>query len=203
MRQGVHTVADDTTTTAGTGTTTDTGAGEAGTQTPNAGQPPHQADSERKFTQADLDAAISNRMARERKAAEERTAAERQKAELAQLAAKAEWEEIAKTHEQTVRDMTPKLETAEARYTALAERLNRQIEQGIRDWPAEARKMVPATDDVAARLDAYENMRNLLDGGRLNGRQPGNGTGPRPTAGPAASEKTEELLRSNPRYSAL
>jgi uncharacterized protein YPO0396 len=195
-------MADETTGTS-TATTTDTGAGEAGTQTPNAGQPPHQADSERKFTQADLDAAISNRMARERKATEERTAAERQKAELAQLAAKAEWEEIAKQHEQTVRELQPQLDTYKTRLETLSERLNRQIEQGIRDWPAEARKMVPASEDVAARLDAYENMRNLLDGGRLNGRQPGNGTGPRPTAGPAASEKTEELLRSNPRYSAL
>jgi hypothetical protein len=150
-----------------------------------------------------VDAAITNRLARERKAAEERTAADRQKAEQEQLKAKAEWEELAKQHEQTVRELQPQLDTERARYTALAERLNRQIETGIRDWPAEARKMVPASEDVAARLDAYENMRNLLDGGRLNGRQPGNGTGPRPTAGPAASEKTEELLRSNPRYNAL
>jgi hypothetical protein len=125
------------------------------------------------------------------------------KAELAQLAAKAEWEEIAKTHEQTVRELQPQLDSYKTRLETLSDRLNKQIEQGIRDWPAEARKMVPPSEDVAARLDAYENMRQLLDGGRVSGRAPGNGTGPRPTAGPAAAEKTEELLRSNPRYSAL
>jgi chromosome segregation ATPase len=186
----MQTVADETTTTTGT------------PQAEPADQPAA-ADQERKFSQADLQRLLDQHTARERSRAEAAATAERQKAEQAQLAAKAEWEELAKQHEQTVRELQPQLDSYKTRLETLSERLNKQIEQGIRDWPAEARKMVPATDDVAARLDAYENMRNLLDGGRLAGRQPGNGTGPRPTAGPAASEKTEELLRSNPRYNAL
>jgi uncharacterized protein YdaU (DUF1376 family) len=188
---------DDATTTA-----TDDSAGAPASQ--NAGPATTtEADNERRFTQAQVDAAINNRLARERKAAEEKTAKERLAAEQKALAENNEFKTLAERHAARLAQLEPELEVVTTKHAALAEKINRQIEQGIRDWPAEARKMVPASDDVAARLDAYENMRQLLDGGRLSGRQPGNGTGPRPTAGPAASEKTEELLRSNPRYSAL
>lgn len=165
-------------------------------------QPPAPPDQPR-FTQADLDRAISDRLARERKSAEEKSAKERQAAEQEKLKAQAEWEELAKQHEQTVRDLSPQLETAQTRYTVLAERLNKQIDAGIKDWPAEARRMVPAGDDVAARLDAYENMRGLLEKGSLAPRQPGNAANPRPTSGPDAGKKTEEMLRSTGRYQAI
>ena len=184
--------------TTGTGDSTGAGNGQnAGTGTSTA------QDTERKYSQADIDAAITARLARERKSADEKAVRERQQAQEATLKEQAKWEELARQHETRVKELEPALQTTQERYTALSEKLGKQIDAGMKDWPADARKMVPMTEDIAARLDAYDAMKSLLDKGTLAPRQPGNGANPRPTAGPDGAQQMEDRLRASGRYTAF
>lgn len=174
------------------------GSGNAGTTTPPT-------DTERRFSQADLDRAIDARLARERKAADERTAKERTAAEQEKLRAQAEWEKLATQHEQTVRELTPQIESVTARYQSLADRNNKMIDGAIKDWPAEVRRLIPTTDDVAARLEAFDNARAIVDKFVADAPRPapGNRPNPRPQAGPDAAQRSEAELLASGKYNAF
>lgn len=173
--------------------------------TPEPAPTPPPADTERKFTQADVDRLINQHTAKERAAAEQRTAKEKQQAHEAALKEQAKWQELAQQREQRVAELEPQLQTVQERYTTLAEKLGKQIDAGMKDWPAKARAMVltaPA-GDIAARLEAFDTMRALLGEGTLSPRQPGNGANPRPATGPDGLQRAEEAARANPRYSGV
>jgi hypothetical protein len=191
-------MADETTTTG-----TDNGAGAEGQNAGTGTATTTTQDTDRKFTQADLDRAISARLERERKTAEDKVARERAAADTERMKQQQEWEELAKTHEQTLREREAEFEPIKTRYEALADLENKRINNAMKDWPADARGLVPDTDDVAARLAAFDRVNALLTKGVLAPRTPGNTPGPRPQAGPDGAQKTEEYLRANGRYSTI
>lgn len=174
-------------------------SGNGGTDTQAAG--------ERRFTQAELDAHIDARLKRERAATEAKSAADKQAAETERLKQQAEWEKVANQHEQTVRELTPQLETAHARYAALAERNNKLIDQTIKDWPIEIRRLVPASDDVAARLDAFDNAKSIFEKfgnvqtPNTQPYRPGSAPSPRPGApNKSAVDQEMERLQASGKY---
>jgi len=169
--------------------------------------PPEQV---KQYSQVDMDKAIEQRLARERKQAEDKAASERQAAEEQALKQRQEWQKLAEQHEARVRTLEPQLQTTQERLGALADRINKQIDAGIKEWPLEARKMIPASDDVTGRQDAYDNLRALMEkqaaavaAATPPPRQPGTPQRqPRP-AGPEAGPSVEEQLRASGRYSAI
>jgi ATPase subunit of ABC transporter with duplicated ATPase domains len=183
-------------------TTTTTEPTQTTTTTPQPATTP--TTDERTFTQADLDRIIDQRLERERKTAEQARAREAQQAEQAQLRAKAEWEELAKQHEESVREMEPRLQTAESERDALREHVTKTMRAQMREWPAEMRDLVPGDDvPIAQRLAAFEKARIAVEKLGAMGAA-GNGPGPRRAAGQQNNEQTvETLLRSSGRYSAI
>lgn len=167
---------------------------------PTAAEPPEEKVT---LTTAQLNA----RLERERQTItarfEKQQADDKAKAEQERAKAQGEWQKLAEAHAAKVAELEPERDGLKTRYESLAERINKQIDTAIKEWPLEARKMLPAGDDVAARQDAYDNLRALLDKGALAGPRPGTPTRqPRPTD-PNSGPDIEAELRASPRYQAI
>lgn len=193
---------DPTTTTADPTSTTSTTSTDHGTGT-NAGTQTQQTttetttSSERSFTQAQLDDIVKDRLNRQR-------AQLQQEQDMAALKAKAEWQPVAEKAEAELKELKPQLETLQGRIKTYEERLIKQVKETIKDWPAEAKALIPADADADTQMAAVEKARPLVE--RLSGtgaHAPGNGRGPAPRNATEAQAATEEFLRSSGRYASI
>lgn len=151
------------------------GAG-AGTQTGKPEDAP-------KFTQADLDQKINERLKeqrerieRDRKAADEkatREATEKKAIEDGKL------QEVIASRDQTIADLTPKAEKADR----LAKRLHAIVDAKVATLPESVRALIPADKaDVEARWDELEKVERIMATVPTAVR-PGNGPDPKPAGG--------------------
>lgn len=149
---------------------------------PNDGQ-------EAKFTQADLERIVGERLERERRKTEAATAKAQEEAEAARLKEQGLWQKAAEQAETKVKELSPQLEAATAEVTRWREIVTAQIDSEIKTWPAEVLALIPAADtDPLARYDAVNRTRPLA--AKLAGTPPppGNGPNPRPVGGPSNAE---------------
>jgi hypothetical protein len=91
---------------------------------PTATAPANNGDTERTFTQAEVDAIVKDRLDRERKAREKAQADAKAKAEAELLAKNAEWEKLAKQREDEIKALSERLKQKEVleRKRAVAEK---------------------------------------------------------------------------------
>lgn len=185
---------DPTTQTTTTATTTENGTGtNAGTQTPTIPDP---TTTERTFSQAQLDDIVKDRLNRQR-------AQLQQEREQEAMKAQAKWEPLAQQHEARVKELEPQVTTLTDRIQGYEDILIRSVEAEIKDWPAEAKALIPAEADALAQMAAVEKARPLI--AKITGATAqGNGPGPRPRAGQQNNEQSvETLLRNTGRYNAI
>lgn len=144
-------------TTGGTGSTGGEPGSNAPTPSPTGETPATPSGEAPKFTQADIDRIIKERLAAESSRAERREAEARKKAEDEALAKNAEWQKLAETR-------GAELTTAQAQAAAAtryAERLNALIESEVKDWPDEVKSLDPGADKLDDRLAWIERSRAL------------------------------------------
>lgn len=140
-----------------TTTTSGTPAGDATGQ--NSG-----TQDDRKFTQADLDAIVKDRLERERKQAERQTAKAREEAEAKALAQNAEWQALAEKRAEQLTAAEAKLAEVEQiqqradRYEAV---LKTHLEAQRKDLPAHVLTLLDRLD-VADQLDWIASNREAL-----------------------------------------
>lgn len=115
------------------------------------GKKPEDKAEEKKFTQAELEKHIAERLSRERAKAE-REAKEKQ-GEFQKL-----YDELKPTHEQTL----AKLETAQKENERITSIMQKQIEDEISKWPDEVKALDPGKDSsLESRLNWLEKARPL------------------------------------------
>jgi hypothetical protein len=102
------------------GTTAASGTVTMGSVTPSTG--------EAKFTQADLDRIVRDRLAEETRKGEAKAKKEREAAEAAQLADQQKWQELAGKHEAKVKELEPLAERVAKLTTALEKLLVKERE---------------------------------------------------------------------------
>jgi len=150
---------------------------------------------------------LKARLDREREAVAVRFQKERDdekaKADETALKERQEWQKLAEQKDARVKELEPQVTATQERYSVLAEQVNKEIDAAIKDWPVDARALVPTTDDVAARREVYTRVSKLLTAGTVAPSRPGTPrTAPRPT-GENAGPSVEDQLRQNPRYQAF
>src|SRR5260221_95399 len=123
----------------------------------------------------------------------------KQEAEQARLAEQGQFKELAAKHEARVKELEP-ISTS---YKALSERVNSQIDEQIKQWPAEVKSLVPSSETpVEQRLEQLEKLRPLVDKLQLQaqGTQRGNAPTPKPTGQvgdpPTHEDVRKKLMRS-------
>lgn len=175
---------------------TDDGTGpNAGTQTSRAAEP------ERRYTQDDIDRVVSERLNRQK-------AQLAREAEEARLKAQQEWQLLAQKHESRVKELEPTLEQMGEAIKARDALLLATVKAETKDWPAEAKALVPHEADALAQMAAVDKARPLVaklaeqasgaagtQQGSQNWRPPGNTPGPRPAQEPNKSLVERELER--------
>lgn len=142
---------------------------------PNAGEP------EKRFTQAELEFQLNERLTRERTKAAEKAAKEKADLDAQALKEQEKFKELADRHEARVKEIEPQLETLTAERDALRDHLAAVVTAETKDWPKEVKDLLPETDDVLVKFEAVARTRALA--ARLSGTAPapGNGPNPRPT----------------------
>lgn len=171
----------------------------------NAGTTPPAQDTEKKFTQSDLNAAISARLKREQDAQAAKEAKTRAADEEARRAKAGEWETLAAQREGRIKELEAFQTQADEERSALHDRLNRHVNAQIKGWPDAFKALVPKSDDALERWDAYERAAAAVaevtpaqHSAPL--RTPGTGPNPRPAgnAGPNAAQDAEyqRLIRT-------
>lgn len=171
---------------------TDHGTGtNAGTQ-PHA----HAQDAERRYTQEDIDRVVSERLNRQR-------AQLARESEEARLKGQQEWQQLATQHETRVKELEPRLEALEAAIAARDEILLKTVRTETKDWPAEAKALIPQDGDALAQMAAVDKARALVAKLAEPGpRTPGNAPGPRAAGEPNKTlvEREMERLRATGVY---
>jgi hypothetical protein len=172
------------------GTTDANGGGTAGTPATTA-----VAEEQPKFTQADVDRLIATRLGREREQAEARTVRERERLAAAQLEADGQFKTLAEQHMRRVDELAAELTQHETILDRYAESLRKINKTRMKDWPDEAKALVPRGDEVdpVDQAEAIERAAPLvarlaeLEGtspmARVRPFLPGNAPAPRPAAG--------------------
>lgn len=157
---------------------------------------------EKRFTQADLEHQINERLTRERTAAATKAQKDKDAADAEALKVQAKWQELATQHEAKVKDLEPQLEALTAERDKLREHLANVVAAETKDWPKEVTDLLPATDDVLVRFEAVSRTRALA--ARLTGTTPVQGAGPGPKPAGAAGTVTDkdiiEQKRGSPMY---
>ncbi len=126
-----------------------------------------------------------------------------ERAEQERLKQAGEWQKLAETKEERLKQLEPVAEG----YSRLSSMMASQIEAGIKEWPAEVKAFDPGKDaPIEARLDWFEKSKPLVS--KLTaattgtGHRPGNGPGPRQAGevGQETANKTVQELRNTGRY---
>lgn len=158
---------------------------------------------DKRFTQAQLDAAIKERLDRERKGAADKAAKDKADADAQTLKEQLKFQELADRHEARVKELEPTVEALTAERDTLAKHLTEIVAAETKDWPKEVKDLLPAEDaGVLARYEAVARTRPLAE--RLGGtdtRQRGNGPGPKPNG--AAGQQTSETIVEQKRASGM
>lgn len=113
-------------------------------------------------------------------------------AEQARLREAGQFKELAAQHEARVKELEPIAQ----RYTALTQLVQEQLEQEIKDWPAEVKTFDPGKDaPIEERLAWRNKSRPLMErlGQQARGAQPGMARNP-PTGG---QPTREDLIAAN------
>lgn len=103
---------------------------------------------EKKFTEADVEAARKAAADAERQKEAAKQAAAKKAAEEKELADKAEWKKLADNRAAEIEA----LKVVRDENTALRETINTMIAAEIEKWPAEVKDLDPGADNVTARL---------------------------------------------------
>lgn len=158
---------------------TDNGTG------PNAGN----EGEEKKFSQAELNAAIDARLKREREQADTKAKKATEEAEAQRLKEQAAWEQLATTNEAKVKELQPQVETLTAERDRLVEIVTATLDNEIKDWADEVKALIPADVDVLTKYATVERTRPLA--AKLAGTPPpqGNGMSPKPNGGAAGTDQ--------------
>jgi hypothetical protein len=170
---------------------------EAQTPPPTSGAkdgPP--ATEDKRFTQAELDAIVRDRLDRERKKADESQRKAAEEAEAKKLAEQQEWQKLASQHEARVKELEPQAEQA-ARYEAA---LKAHLETQRNGLPAHLVELLDQMD-VAAQLEWIAKHQDVIhpDAPAENGTK---GVPPTPKAAPApgreqvVQEKVDTLRKT-------
>jgi predicted nuclease with TOPRIM domain len=90
-----------------------------------------------------------------------READEKSKAEEKRLAEQGEFKALAEKHETRVKELEP----VQERYSKLAELTSQRIQSEIKDWPAEAKALLPAGENIdpLALMDAVDKVRPIVE----------------------------------------
>lgn len=107
---------------------------------------------EKKFSQADLDAHLTTRLAEEKRRNEGKAAADKKKADDDALAKNAEWQKLAETRGTEIEVLKAQAELA-VKYSTL---LNKQVDTEVKGWPKEVSALDPGPDNVEIRLSWLE-----------------------------------------------
>lgn len=151
---------------------------------------------EPKFTQADLDRLIKDRLERERAAAAAKAQKDKEAAEAEKLKEQAEWKTLAEQHEGRVKELEPQIEAIKAERDALAEIVTARVAAEIKDWPAEVKALIPDDGGLLVRLAAVEKARPIAAKLIEAPKVPGNGYDPRPLGGAGGHQKDEDTRRA-------
>lgn len=124
--------------------------------------------------------------AKETREALEAEARRKTEAEQQRLKEQGEFKQLAEKHENRVKELEP----IATRYTSLAQLVSGQIEDQVKDWPAEIKVFDPGTDaPIEERLEWVKKSRPLVEKmiQQNQAGQPGNAPNPRPAAGQAGT----------------
>lgn len=158
------------------GTDDATGAGTGTSQTDQ-----NSGDQEKKFSQAELNAILKDRLDRKEREAETKAAKDKEKADADKLKEQEKWKELADSNETKAKTLETQLETATASLAKLTEIVQAQLTADIKDWPDEVKSILPGADaDLLVRYDAIMKAKPLA--AKLIGAPgvPGNRPNPKP-----------------------
>ena len=165
--------------------------------------PPAQGQQARTFTQEEVDAFITARLDREKKAREKEAKAAADEAEAKRLEEQKEFAKLAAKHENRVKELEPELESTKAERDALRQYVTQEIEAHTADWPESLKKLIPTEGTATARLAAFNAAKAAFE--ELRGtRTPAPGNSPRapqptgPNDNPAKAELDQK--RATGRY---
>lgn len=161
-------------------------------------------DTEKRFTQADVDRVVDARLKRERDAVSARADRERQEAANRAAAAQGEWQKLAGQHEARVRDLEAAQQTRDAEVEAYRKELSKVTRDQVKSWPEKLRKALPETDDPLELSEAIRRLAPVADDLAAGGSQPmtqsprpGMPAAPRPAGGmtPDQAARQAEIAR--------
>jgi hypothetical protein len=169
--------------TSGAGST----AGDAGQHaqpvSTGAATPAAQTVDERRFTQADLDRVVSERLARERDAEKERTRKAAEQAKEQERIKAGELQAVAEERAAKLADLEPKVETLTATVETRDKLIEKLIEPRIKALSEEFRSLLP-DGDIAARVETLIKVEKAAEKAAQT-RNPGTPGGPRGSGSPA------------------
>jgi hypothetical protein len=148
---------------------------------------------EKRFTQAELEAKISDRLKRERELAATKAQKDKEAAEAESLKEQQKFKELASQHEAKLAELGPQVETLTAERDRLVAIVTAAIDAETKDWAKEVKELLPDGADVLTRYAAVERTRGLAARLQATGPLPGNGPNPRPT-GSAASNGVQTII---------
>lgn len=123
----------------------------------NGGQNAGTAGSEAKFTQADIDAVAAKVRDEEKRKAADREERSRAEADRKKAEEQGEFQKLYEAEKAKNEAVQAKAEAAE-RY---AERINKVIDDEVKDWPASVVKTDPGVENLDARLGWVETHRDM------------------------------------------
>jgi hypothetical protein len=141
---------------------------------PAPGQP-----APRTFTQEEVDAFITARLDREKKAREKEAAKAAEDAEAKRLEEQKEFAKLAAKHEGRVKELEPELEGTRAERDELRQYVTKQIDAATKDWPESLKKLIPTEGAALARLQAFTTAQAVFEELKGQPRTPAPGNGPR------------------------
>lgn len=139
-----------------------------------------------------IDDRLKERLARKDKEREEAEAKAKRDAEREALKQKEEFKTLSETQEKELGELRPTKE----RYDQLSEMVKAQIEAEVKDWPEDAKNLLPdEPTDVLSFMRAVERVRPVAAKLKEQSEPPtGNLRGPKPS-GPAGNKEAEEKAR--------
>jgi hypothetical protein len=160
-------------------TTAPQSTGDAGSTSVPAGAATQTATTadEKRFTQADLDRIINERLAREKDAEKERVKRAQEQAKEQERIKAGELQAVAEERAAKLAELEPKVETLTATVTARDELIEKLITPRIKALPDEFRDLLPDSD-IAARVNALIKVEKAAEKAAAQ-RNPGTPSGPR------------------------
>lgn len=155
---------------------------------------PNGGTDDKRFTQAELDAIVKDRLERERKKADETAAKTKADAEAAAAKEQGEWKKLAEQHEARVGELEPRVQTAETERDTYRGIVLSQQQTAIDALPEPLKKLAPAVSEAPtlAEINARAAfLQNAVEAAAAFGSQATTTTGvpttPKPANGQAVT----------------